>query len=418
VKHSTLARFAIPAALGATLGLGACSASNETASSASPSAASAVSGDASSSPAASDTAASTGDTSSAAPSADASSAMSSSSMTSSSTSANGAGGPLSGTLKGSGSTAQTAAMAAWVAGFQQKNSGVTVNYNPIGSGGGVTAFLAGSASYAGSDAYLTTQELASSQKVCGAGGALDIPAYVSPIAVVYNLPSVTALKLDAPTIAKIFLGTIKKWDDPAIKALNAGVTLPATPIAPVHRSDKSGTTKNFTDYLSKAAPSAWTAKPDQVWPVSGGESGNGTSGLIAAVKGGTGTIGYADASQAGTLGKASVKVGATFNAPTAAGAAKAVDASTPVTGRPAGDLAITIDRTTTAAGAYPLVLLSYDIGCTKYSDAKQGALVNGLFSYITSSEGQAAAAKTAGSAPLSTALQTKAVASVAKINAG
>ncbi len=413
MKHSTLARFAIPAALAATLGLGACSASNETALSASPSAATAVSGDASSSPAGSDAAASTADTSSAAPSTDASGGMSASAS-----STGGPGGPLSGTLKGSGSTAQTAAMAAWVAGFQQKNSGVTVNYNPIGSGGGVTAFLAGSASYAGSDAYLTTQELTSSQKVCGAGGALDIPAYVSPIAVVYNLPSVTALKLDAPTIAKIFLGTIKTWDDPAIKALNAGVTLPATPIAPVHRSDKSGTTKNFTDYLSKAAPSAWTAKPDQVWPVSGGESGNGTSGLIAAVKGGTGTIGYADASQAGTLGKASVKVGATFNAPTAAGAAKAVDASTPVTGRPAGDLAITIDRTTTAAGAYPLVLLSYDIGCTKYSDAKQGALVKGLFSYITSSEGQAAAAKTAGSAPLSAALQAKAVTSVAKINAG
>lgn len=308
-------------------------------------------------------------------------------------------------------------MAAWVAGFQGKNSGATVNYNPIGSGGGVTAFLAGSASYAGSDAYLTNAELSATQKVCGTGEALDIPVYISPIAIVYHLGSVTNLKLDSSTLAKMFLGTIRTWNDPAIKALNAGVSLPSTPITPVHRSDKSGTTKNFTDYLSKTAPGSWTAKPGEVWPVSGGEAGNGTSGMVADVKGGTGTIGYADASQAAGMGTVAIKVGASFNGPSAVGAAKAVDASTPVPGRPSGDLAIAINRTTTAAGAYPLVLLSYDVGCTKYSDTKQGALVRGLFSYITSADGQAAAAKAAGSAPLSAALQTKATASVAMIGA-
>ncbi len=392
MKRSTLSRAAVPAALAATLALGACGASNE----------------------ANTAGTSTSPTASSAASAPMTSTMSSAATTSSAA----APAAVSGTLAGAGSSAQTAAMAAWVAGFQTANSGATVNYNPVGSGGGVTAFLAGSASYAGSDAYLTTDELTSSKKVCGTGGALDIPVYISPIAIIYNLPSVKALKLDSATIAKIFLGTIKTWDDPAIKALNAGVTLPSTAISPVHRSDKSGTTKNFTDYLSKTAPTAWTAPADEVWPASGGESGSGTSGEVAAVKGGTGTIGYADASQAAGLGTVSIKVGAAYNGPTAAGAAKAVDASTPVTGRPTGDLAIDVNRTTTAAGAYPLVLLSYDIGCTTYTDAGKGALVKGLLSYITSTAGQAAAAESAGSAPLSAALQTKATASVALIDAG
>lgn len=400
VRRSSFYRGAVPAVLAASVGLGACSPANETAS---PSASAGVVGSGAA-----------GSTSNAP-----SGAVSSGAGSTSSPAATGSGAAVvSGTLKGSGSSAQTAAMAAWVAGFQGKNSGVTVNYTPIGSGGGVTAFLAGSASYAGSDAYLTSAELTAAQKVCGTGGALDIPVYISPIAIVYNLPSVTHLKLDPSTLAKIFLGTVKTWNDPAIKALNAGATLPPTPITPVHRSDKSGTTKNFTDYLSKTAPGSWTAKAGEVWPVSGGESGNGTSGMVADVKGGAGTIGYADASQAAGMGTVTIKVGSTFNGPTAAGAAKAVDASTPAPGRPAGDLAIDINRTTTAAGAYPLVLLSYDIGCTKYSDTTQGALVQGLFSYITSADGQAAAAKAAGSAPLSTALETKATASVAMINAG
>lgn len=394
MKRSTLSRAAVPAAIAATLGLGACGASNETPT----------------------TAASTAASSAA--SAPVTSSMSSTMSSAATTSSSAGGGALSGTLAGAGSSAQTAAMGAWVAGFQTANSGVTVNYNPVGSGGGVTAFLAGSASYAGSDAYLTADELTSSKKVCGPGGALDIPVYISPIAIIYNLPSVKALKLDSATIAQIFLGKIKTWDDPAIKALNAGVTLPSTAISPVHRSDKSGTTKNFTDYLSKTAPKDWTAPADEVWPASGGESGSGTSGLVAAVKGGTGTIGYADASQAGGLGEVAIKVGSAYNGPTAAGAAAAVDASTPTAGRPTGDLAIDVNRTTTAKGAYPLVLLSYDIGCTTYSDAAKGALVKGLLSYITSTAGQASAAKTAGSAPLSTALQAKATASVAMVDAG
>ena len=110
------------------------------------------------------------------------------------------------------------------------------------------------------------------------------------------------LQLAPSTIAKIFTGKITTWNDPAIAADNPGVNLPATAIAPVHRGDKSGTTQNFTDYLSGAAKADWPSPVADTWPIQGGEAAQGTSGVIGAVKGGQGTIGYADESQAKGLG--------------------------------------------------------------------------------------------------------------------
>ena len=324
---------------------------------------------------------------------------------------------LSGTLNGSGSSAQQAAQAAWKAGFQSANSGVTVNYDPSGSGAGVEQFLAGGVQFAGSDSYLTDEQLASSKKVCGGKTALEAPNYISPIAMVYNLDGVDKLQLSADTAAKIFSGKITKWNDAAIKADNPDATLPSSSITPVHRSDDSGTTNNFTDYLHQAASSSWTADAAQTWPFKSGEGANGTSGVIEAVKNGKGSIGYADESQAGDLGVASLKVGDSYVAPTAEAAAKAADLSKPVSGRGSGDLAMDVNRTTTEAGAYPLVLVSYAIACPTYKDAKVAALVKGYLSYVTGSEGQTAAAKTAGSSPLSSALSTKATSSVSAIAA-
>jgi phosphate transport system substrate-binding protein len=244
-----------------------------------------------------------------------------------------------------------------------------------------------------------------------------VPAYVSPIAVVFNLPGIDSLELDAKTIAEIFDGKITKWNDQAIAALNDGVDLPSTAISPVHRSDDSGTTDNFTDYLSKASDGAWSHDPDGVWPIKGGEAAEGTSGMVAAVKGGEGTIGYADESQAGGLGLVSVQVGSDFVAPSAEGAAKAVAVSTPVSGRPDVDMAIDIDRTTTEAGAYPVLLTSYLIACQHYSDAGEAELVKGFLSYIVSDEGQQAAAAQAGSAPLDSELAKRAADIVGAISA-
>ena len=315
---------------------------------------------------------------------------------------------LSGTLKGSGSSAQQAAIQAWSAAFGQKNSGVTINYDPAGSGAGVTAFNSGAVDFAGSDAALSASkgEIAAATKRCG-GDVLEVPDYVSPIAVIYNLKGVSKLNLDAKTVAEIFAGTIKKWDDPAIKALNSGVSLPSTAINAVHRSDDSGTTNNFTDYLFQASSGAWKSAASKTWPLKSGEGANGTSGVVSAVKGGDGSIGYADNSQAKGLQVANIQVGSAFVAPSADGAAKALEASPLDTTRTAGDMAVKVDRTTTASGAYPLMLTSYLIACPTYS-ADKAKLVKGFLSYIVSTAGQQEGASSAGSAPLPSSLQTKA----------
>ncbi|MGO4255645.1 phosphate ABC transporter substrate-binding protein PstS [Marmoricola sp. RAF53] len=324
---------------------------------------------------------------------------------------------LSGTLKGAGSSAQESAMDAWRAGFQTDNPDVTVNYDPAGSGAGVEQFNAGAIDYAGSDSALDPEkgEDAAAKERCGAD-ALQVPNYISPIALVYNLDGVDKLQLSAKTVAGIFDGTIKKWNDPAIAAENAGVTLPADAIAPVHRSDESGTTKNFTDYLEKASDGAWKFPADKVWPIKSGEAANGTSGVIAAVKAGKGSIGYADESQAGDLSQASIKVGDAYVAPSAEGAAKALEASPIDDSRPEGSLVIKVDRATTEAGAYPLMLTSYVFACPTYDKAKAD-LVKGFLSYVVSTKGQEEAAKNAGSAPLPASLQEKAAAIIDTISA-
>ncbi|AEI10910.1 phosphate ABC transporter substrate-binding protein PstS [Cellulomonas gilvus] len=319
---------------------------------------------------------------------------------------------LSGELSGAGATSQEKAMDAWRAGFQSLNADVSVNYDPVGSSGGRQQFIDGGVAWAGSDSALKPEEIDAAAERCE---AIDIPVYISPIAVVFNLEGVTSLNLSAETIANIFAGKITSWDDAAIKADNPDVELPATAITPVHRSDGSGTTKNFTDYLNKAAGGAWADEAADDWPLEGGESGNGTSGLIQAVQAGQGTIGYADESAAGSLGKVSIKVGDAFVAPTAEAAGAALAASPREEDRAEHDIAIKVDRTTTAAGAYPLILVSYAVACLEYEDAETADLVKGFLGYMVSDEGQAASQQAAGSAPLPAELAADAKAAVEAI---
>ncbi len=327
------------------------------------------------------------------------------------------GESLSGTLNGGGSSAQEAAQGVWRAGFQGDNDGVTVNYDPVGSGTGRENFISKAYSFAGSDSALSTDEgeLDSAKERCGGEDPIEIPAYVSPIAVVYNLEGVDELNLSPATIAGIFDETITTWNDPAIVEDNPDADLPDTTITPVHRSDDSGTTKNFTDYLSKAADGAWSYDADGIWPKQGGEAAEGTSGLVAAVKSGAGAIGYADESQAGGLGIAAIGVGEEFNVPSAEGAAMVLANSPRTEGRADVDMAIDIDRTITDSGAYPLLLTSYLIACQHYDDADEAALVKGFFAYAVSSDGQQAAADQAGSAPLDSGLSDEAAGIVDKI---
>ena len=313
---------------------------------------------------------------------------------------------LSGTIDAAGASSQGSAQEAWVAAFQTANPDVTINYDPSGSGAGRESFQAGAFPFAGSDRAFTIEEIeAGPFDACVDGsGIIELPTYISPIAIIFNVEGVDSLNLDAATAAGLFAGTITNWNDPAIAALNEGATLPDANITAVHRSDDSGTTKNFADYLNKTAGDVWAEEPSDTFPYQTGEGAQGTSGVVEAVTNGVNTIGYADASRAGDLGVAKIKVGDEFVGYTPEAAA-AVDAESPlVEGREANDLAIALDRTTTDPTHYPLVLVSYAIVCQEYADAAQGELVKAYVSYLASEEGQTLAAEQAGSAPLSTEL--------------
>ncbi|HEY2055390.1 MAG TPA: phosphate ABC transporter substrate-binding protein PstS [Solirubrobacterales bacterium] len=352
-----------------------------------------------------------------------SSSSSSSSSGESSESESGGGAPASeasGEIAGAGSTAQQASQEAWIAEFENANGGATISYDGVGSGGGREQFIAGGVAFAGSDTPLSESEgeLGKAIKRCEPGELVEVPVYISPIAIVYNLPGVEELKLEPETLAKIFNQEIENWNDPEIAKENPGVELPETRIVPVNRSDESGTTENFTDYLSKVAPKVWTHEVSGEWPVKGGEAASGTSGVVEAVASGEGAIGYADASQAGELGKAMIKVGSTWAEPSAEAAAKVLDLSKEDPELENGQknvIAFEIDRKTEASGVYPIILVSSMIGCTKYKSASEAALVKAYFEYASSPAGQELAAEQAGSAPLSAELAKKVEAALASI---
>ncbi|MFL5897062.1 MAG: phosphate ABC transporter substrate-binding protein PstS [Solirubrobacterales bacterium] len=332
------------------------------------------------------------------------------------------GGEVSGEIAGAGSTAQQAAQEAWIAEFENANSGATISYDPVGSGGGREQFIAGGVAYAGSDAALASEEgeLEKAEKRCSPGELIEVPDYISPIAVIYNLPGVEELQLDPEALAKIFAQEITSWNDPAIAKDNPGVELPDTRITPVNRSDESGTTQNFAEYLSEVVPSVWKFEVSGDWPARGGEAASGTSGVVEAVGAGEGAIGYADASQAGELSVAKVEVGSEWAEPTPESAAKIVEESPLDTELSPGryTIAYELDRRTESQGTYPIVLVSYLIACTKYGSTSEAEAVKGYAEYVVSPEGQELAAEQAGSAPLSSALSKKVTPAVEAIEGG
>jgi phosphate transport system substrate-binding protein len=214
---------------------------------------------------------------------------SSSSTTSSTTSASTS---VSATISGAGSTFAAPVYEQW--GSQLKSSGLTVNYQPVGSGAGITSLESKTVDFGASDPPL---KAADEEAIAKNGSpSVQIPMFLGAITISYNLPGVKAgLKLEGKTIADIFLGKIKSWDDPEIKALNPGVSLPSTPITVIHRSDSSGTTDGFTGFLAKVDPE-WKSKVGEgktvLWPVGTGEKGN--AGVAGGVQQTTGSIGYVE----------------------------------------------------------------------------------------------------------------------------
>ncbi|WP_420114301.1 phosphate ABC transporter substrate-binding protein PstS [Pseudactinotalea sp.] len=332
---------------------------------------------------------------------------------------NGGGEELSGSIAGAGASSMENAQNGWLAGFGDLAPGVTVTYDPTGSGAGREQFLNGSVQFAGSDSALDEEELAAATERCFDGDALELPLYISPIAIVYNLPQVSAehINLPAETIAGIFAGTVTNWNDPEIADANPDIELPDLAIIPVNRSDDSGTTENFTEYLTAVAPDVWTHGPVETWPISGTQSGAQTSGMKSTVESTEGTIGYIDASQAGELGTAAIGVGEEFVPFSPEAAAAIVDAS-PAT-EDATDLRLTVEleRDTTEAGTYPIVLISYTIACSVYDNQADADNVAAYLSYIASTDGQDRAAEpdVAGSAPISDDLRTRVEAAIDQI---
>ncbi|QNF95702.1 phosphate ABC transporter substrate-binding protein PstS [Janibacter sp. YB324] len=321
-------------------------------------------------------------------------------------SSSGEGGDASsaaGTIKGAGASSMEKAQNEWIAKFTEEAPDATVEYAPDGSGTGREKFINGAVNFAGTDSAMDDEEIASAKEKGCTGETIQFPVYVSPIAVAYNLKDVEDLNLSAPVIADIFSGKIKKWNDPKIAADNEGVDLPDTKITPVNRSDESGTSKNFSAYLSEAAADNWTHEPEDVWPIKGGEAAKGTSGVVDTIGAGEGNIGYADASQIGDLKAAKIKAGDEFIEYSPDAAAKILESAKRVDESSKTNYAVELDRGNAGEGVYPVVLVSYAVACSDYEDKEVANTVKSYLEYAVSEDGQKASTEAAGSAPLSEA---------------
>ena len=321
--------------------------------------------------------------------------------------------PAPGSLTAAGSSAQKNAMDEWVKAFQGACAGTTVNYQSTGSGAGIEQFIAKTVDFAGSDSALKDDEQTKADARCATGKAINLPMVTGPVAVAYNLPGVKDLSLDATAIAGIFAGKITTWNDPAIAATNEGVQLPATKIQAFHRSDESGTTDNFQKYLEAAAPQAWTFGDGKKFAAPGGQSAAKSDGVTQAVKSTEGAVTYVEQSFAenAALGIAKIDTGAKGDpvALTAETAGKAVEAAK-VTGT-GNDLSLDLDYATSQPGAYPLILVTYEIVCEKGTAPDKLALVKSLLTYTSSAEGQKVLTEV-GYAPLPESIRSKVATSV------
>jgi phosphate transport system substrate-binding protein len=237
---------------------------------------------------------------------------------------------------------------------------------------------------------------------------------IGPIAVVYNVDGVDNLQLDSATLAKIYAGKITKWNDAAITAQNSGANLPDVAIQAVHRSGESGTTDNFTKFLSKTAEADWTFGNNKAWKAPGGVAATGSDGVAAKVKSTAGTLAYVELSFAenSDLSMAKIKNGAGEYAElNGASAGKTIEgAKIEGTGN---NLAMSIDYQTATPGAYPIVLVTYEIACSKGSPkAKE---VQSFLKYTASTGGQQALAEL-GYAPLPETVRAKVETAVAAIS--
>src|ERR1700749_4628344 len=317
-------------------------------------------------------------------------------------------------LTGSGSTAQANAMSHFITGYEESCSSKQLNYSATGSGAGVSDFVGAKTDFGGSDSPLSGDEYTTAKQRCGGNDAWNLPAVFGPIAITFNVKSTDVVNFDASTLAKIFSGAITRWDDPAITALNGN--MPAEDIHVIYRSDASGTSDNFQQYLQAASGGAWTKGTGKTFNGGVGTSAQGNEGTSQAVKNTEGAITYNEWSYAMKqhLDVAGIKtaggvvhigndwVGKTISDVTIKGQGN--------------DLVLDLSRVyaTTAEGAYPILLASYEIVCSKYPDAEVAKAVK-AFMQSTITEGQQGLPPL-GYIPLPADFQTRVAAAVKSIS--
>jgi phosphate transport system substrate-binding protein len=316
---------------------------------------------------------------------------------------------VSGTIKAAGSTFQTNFQQSAISAFHSANPNITIDYDPVGSGTGRSDLYSNTVLFAGSDSPVPAKE---ASEVPAGKTILYFPVQIGPIAIAYNLPGITGLKLDATVLAGIFQGTIKTWNDPSIKALNPSANLPSSTITLAVRSDSSGTTANFSQYLVDAAGSAWKLGTASTitWP-STARAGDGGSAVAQIVKTTSDSIGYVDFSTATAAGlqAASIKNSAgDFVAPSSASAAAAASHVTPK----ANLTFLTADEP--GATSYPIAYQSWDLVYSVQPNATDVALLKAYLGYLLSSTGQALLTPL-NLAPLPTAIDQAAIAQLSQI---
>ena len=309
-----------------------------------------------------------------------------------------------GDITGSGASFPDAFYQEAITKFADKEPDLTVTYNAVGSGTGKQDFGKNLNDFAGSDSLVKDGDGPT------AGSYLYVPTTASAITVSYNLPDVDKLQLSPDTLAGIFQGDIKKWDDAAVKADNPDATLPSTNVIIAHRSDGSGTTNNFTKYLD-AASDKWTlGSGDTVkWP-GNSQAGAQNTGVAQIVKGNEGAIGYVDLSDAteSDLTWASIKnQDGKFVEPTVEGVQAALSGATVESDLTYNPL------NAPGADSYPITAPTYILVRTKYTDAKKADGVKCFVNYLV--KDTASISKDLGFASLPSDLQSKAVAQLDKI---
>ncbi len=313
----------------------------------------------------------------------------------------------SGTLNGSGSTLQLVYQQAAIQAFKSIQPSITVNYGGGGSGKGRTDLASNVVQFAGSDSPIPSTDL----HLFNGKTVLYFPILISPITVSYNLSGVSNLKLDAPVIADIFQAKITKWNDPKIAALNPGVKLPSTAITIAHRSDSSGTTQNFSEFLVEAAPGVWKLGSDSTinWPANsqGGTGNSGVAQIIKQTPGAVGYVDYADA-KASQLTYASIKnKDGSYVAPSVQGASAAAD-----------NAQLKPDLTFSAiwapgATSYPITAQSWVLVYQKQSNSSVTKNLKSYLGYLVGNGQQTLSGL--GYAPLPSSIDQKAKDQISKI---